>query len=527
MICTKHVAAFLLLALSVGCRGATEVAPDAPQGNSEAVSFEDVSDDLTADAFRAYGKTSPSTITTQIGELSFTEGGFAGGYPTLETTDKLRDALDFQRATQAYLWALPIVSYGEWLRAHEETFGAADGDIVLYKTSQAKRGILTANVTTPYAISFADLGRTGPLVFEVPAGLSAGIINDMWQRGISDFGVSGPDAGKGAKYLILAPGAKAPKGLKKGEFRLVENPTQVVMLGIRALQPDPTEAEAFLRTFKIYPYSERSNPPKTKLIEVGDDVSWGQWQPHGMGYWKSLKTILDREIVNERDRLMLGMLDSLGLGKGKPFAPDARQARLLKEGAVVGEAMAKATTFDKPFEGIDLYRGTHWDQLLVAAFDDRDTFFDHLFRRAAFTYEAVTRGKAYYIEKPGIGQQYRTGYKDGDGQFLLGSAHYTLTMPKNPPARIFWSVCVYDVNTRTPIINSEWRAAISSRTDLEESADGSVTVHFSPTQPEGVAKGNWIETNSGESWFAYLRFYGPTEAYFEQSYPLQDFKRID
>jgi hypothetical protein len=98
-------------------------------------------------------------------------------------------------------------------------------------------------------------------------------------------------------------------------------------------------------------------------------------------------------------------------------------------------------------------------------------------------------------------------------------------MPKNPPAKSFWSVVVYDVNTRTPILNTTGIPDASSRTVDKLDADGSVTLHISSTLPEGVDKQNWIETNAGESWFAYLRFYGPTEAYFDESYPLQDIKQ--
>ena len=68
--------------------------------------------------------------------------------------------------------------------------------------------------------------------------------------------------------------------------------------------------------------------------------------------------------------------------------------------------------------------------------------------------------------------------------------------------------------------------AASSRTGVEAGAAGSVTLHFSPSLPAGVPNGNWIQTNAGEGWFAYLRFYGPTEAYFDQSYPLQDIKLV-
>jgi hypothetical protein len=488
----------------------------------------EIQDELSADEFRAYGQSSPVVVDTRIGELKFSEGGFAGGYPTQKTVDKLFDEMDFQRGTQAYLWALPLVSYAEWLSAHEEEFKAKDGQIVQYNTLLSKQGILTANATTPYAILFADLTRTGPLVFEVPEGPSAGIINDMWQRTVIDFGVSGPDAGKGIKFLILAPGMEKPDDLDEDEFTVLDNHTNVVFFGIRALQPDPAEADAMLNKFRAYPYVDRKSPPALESLVVGDDVPWGQWQPHGMAYWKSLKEIVDREVFPQRDRFMLAMLESLGLEKGKPFKPDERQQLLLKEAAVVGEAMAKANSFTGGrFSNAEVYKGTHWDQLMVVAHDDRDEYFDQLYRRAAFTFEAVSRGKAYYIEQPGIGQQYRTGYQDSDGNPLVGSKHYSLTMPPNPPAETFWSIVVYDVNTRTPIFNSTSIPAASSRTGVKADADGSVTLHLSPTLPKGVAKENWIETNAGQSWFAYLRFYGPTEAYFNESYPLQDIKVVE
>ena len=100
-------------------------------------------------------------------------------------------------------------------------------------------------------------------------------------------------------------------------------------------------------------------------------------------------------------------------------------------------------------------------------------------------------------------------------------------MPANPPAETFWSVVVYDANTRTPIVNDGWNAVAGSRTGLVANDDGSATIHFSPQKPEGVEEPNWIQTNAGEGWFAYLRFYGPTQAFFDQSYPLQDIKLVN
>ena len=150
------------------------------------------------------------TIETRIGKLEFTHD-FANGYPTDESVEKLYDEIDFQRASQAYLWSLPIVSFAEWQKAHEETFGAKSGDVVVYDNYLAKLGILTANATTPYIISFFNLDETGPMVVEMPAGAVAGFADDMWQRPLIDMGQTGPDKGQGGTYVILGPGQQADR----------------------------------------------------------------------------------------------------------------------------------------------------------------------------------------------------------------------------------------------------------------------------------------------------------------------------
>src|SRR4029077_2745424 len=105
-------------------------------------------------------------IDTRIGTLEFTHD-FARGYPTDATIDKLYDERDFQRACQAYLWSLPAVSFSSWQRGVTQQLGAKNGQIVAILTLEARRGILTANATTPYYLGFADLSA-GPLVMVIP-----------------------------------------------------------------------------------------------------------------------------------------------------------------------------------------------------------------------------------------------------------------------------------------------------------------------------------------------------------------------
>src|SRR5665647_1505191 len=111
------------------------------------------------------------TIHSRIGSLDF-----EGGYPTEESLVRIYDELDFQRAVQTYLWAIPLVSFAQWQEQHEQVFGAEDGDLVFYVSYRDKLGLLTSNATTPYLLGFPNLSRTGPLVIDVPAGQIAGAI---------------------------------------------------------------------------------------------------------------------------------------------------------------------------------------------------------------------------------------------------------------------------------------------------------------------------------------------------------------
>src|SRR5262245_32750749 len=146
------------------------------------------------------------TLETRIGKLTF-----ESGYPSKESVQKLYDEMDFQRASQAYIWGLPAVGLAEWRLAHRDIFKAKNGEMLSYLDFKEKLGILTPNYTTPYILTLVDLQESGPIVLELPRGLMAGMIMDAWQRVIADLGVVGPDKGNGGKYLILPPGHEMVK----------------------------------------------------------------------------------------------------------------------------------------------------------------------------------------------------------------------------------------------------------------------------------------------------------------------------
>jgi hypothetical protein len=455
----------------------------------------------------------PQTIETRIGTLKFTHD-FANGYPTDATVQKLYDERDFQRACQAYLWALPAVAFTAWQRGITEGLGARDGQIVAILSYEARRGILTANATTPYYLGFADLS-VGPLVLEMPARGVQGAINDSWQNAI-------PGTDAPGRYLVLAPTQKLPDNVTGYAVR--RSPTVNIFLGVRLTDADPDSAKTALAQLKMYPYTQRERPPQMEILDAGTKA-WSGLPPRGMEYWERLDDVIQHEPVEPRDIFFHAMLRPLGLEKGKPFKPDARQTKILTDAALVGEAMAKANSADRRFADGRYRSDAHWDFPLRLDADDPDAFWNLLDERASWFYEAVGAGAAMAPKRPGPSSAYLSAYKDTAGQWLDGGTLYRLRVPAAPPIKLFWSVTVYDVDTRALIRNEQKIADRSSRMDLRKNEDGSVYIYCGPKAPAGFER-NWIPTVAGRNWFAYFRFYQPTEAYFDRSWPLADFEQV-
>ena len=459
------------------------------------------------------------TVETHIGKLDFEHG-----VPTPETVTKLYDEMDFQRACQLYLWALPAVNSAQ-LKADEEYFAAPhSGDVVIFEGYHNLTPILTANVTTPYVGGGLDLAASGPMVVEVPAGFIAGSAMDLWQRPLTDFGITGPDKGQGGRYLFVGPGQEAPQ---TQDALVLRSPTFNVGFYYRAMDPDPAKAEVLKRSFRVYPWNQRANLPATRYLTPDfDKVTQVPAMPRGMDYWERVAWIVEREPVEDRDRFFLAMLKPLGIEKGKPFHPDARQTKILTEAAFVGEAMAKANDFDKRLAGAHYRPDAHWDYIIMVDPAQDLPGYSQLDERAAYFYEWALISKSMVSKKPGVGQAYLGAYRDKDGHAFDGGQTYHLHVPANVPAKQFWSLTLYDVDTRCLIQNKQQIADRSSRMpDLVKNPDGSVDLYFGPTAPRGF-ENNWIPTVPGKAWFACFRFYQPLQAYLDQSWPLPDIEKV-
>jgi hypothetical protein len=126
--------------------------------------------------------------------------------------------------------------------------GAQPGDLAIYLGNE-QSVFLTPNATTPYILGYLDLAKTGPVEMDIPAGAIAGSTLDAWQRPLSDLGLTGPDQGKGGKYVFVGPGQEAP-ATEAGYF-LLKSHTFVVVLFYRTLDPDQAKGEALAKRIRV------------------------------------------------------------------------------------------------------------------------------------------------------------------------------------------------------------------------------------------------------------------------------------
>ncbi|PML02637.1 CDP-4-dehydro-6-deoxy-D-glucose 3-dehydratase [Vibrio breoganii] len=448
------------------------------------------------------------TVVTPSGEFTF-DNSFEHGLPTEASSKALFDEIDYQRASQAYIWAVPLVSNYAWKAAYAE-MGAEDGQITYVESHKSKLGGLTYNTSTPYAITWFNVEKE-PVVIEVPTDELRGAVHTMWQIGISQMTKPGT-------YVIKAAGSETPENLPKDAV-VLESDTNYVFFGVRLMAKTEQQRMQDLEALRITRLdgSVLSDKP-VNFPEVGIDAK----HPRGMAFWDVLNEAIQAEPVAERDRMMHDMLRPLGIEKGEAFSPNARQTGILNSAVVTGEAMVKNIDFNKTErlpQSVYGPKGNTWEIATASTPDQNRGYGMNLDGRAAWFYEAVTNDIAMHgFENGGWGQIYLDNYRDNDGNGLNGSEHYTLTLDGDVNfADLFWTITVYNVENRAIIDNSIQRADVGSNIPgTVKDEEGNYTFHFSPTKPDGVNAANWVETRPDENWFVYFRAYSPSKAFVEQ-----------
>lgn len=449
---------------------------------------------------------------------------FPGAYPTEESAKILKDELAFQRAVQTYLWSLPAMNMYAMREGQRKAFGDDSNILMIAKDRIDYRlEYTTGNPDVIYAFAWLDLKKDGPMVLEMPPKLQ-GLLDDMWHRPLTDIGAAGPDRNKGGKYLVVPADYK---GTIPDDYYVVKSPTHGVFVFLRAFLVDgkTDQGVALLEKSKIYPLSKADNPPKMKFPNLSGVHVAGDF-PRDFEYFQRLADFINYETVDNADFAMRGMLAGLGIVKGQPFKPDAKMKALLDKAGQVGFKMAANVDYNY-FPNDKIYSDRMWEQVFIGGSPvfEKDTYLN-LDALIAFFHKAYSTSKAMVIAMPGKGSQYLVGVRDGDGDFLMGEKSYHVHLPPNVPAANYWSVVLYDADSRGLLNNGEPFPSIASNTNVKLNEDGSADMVFSPTAPKNE-NANWIKTVPGKGYFIGIRLYSPTQAFFDQTWKPSNIEKVN
>jgi len=458
---------------------------------------------------------------TYLGKLEYQDQSI-----TKKTADFLHRRLLQQRATQLVSWAMPMMNFEQLYPALLSNMKATEEEIFfgLYDGYDGVYPFMTANVTTPYTIAMSDLSKTGPVVVDLPPGEIYGVVNDAWMQPIHEI------KGEPGKLLLVGPGQEFPEGF---DGKIIQSDTFRVLYFYRALGTGD-KAKKLRTAVKAYKLADAGSPPKTRFVKYepksGDKIMLNT-QPREMRFWELVNAYVQREPMAERDRFFYAWLKDLGIEKGKPFKPGEQQKEILQQALDVGMAMSQAISFNKTrnmFPTSIYGKDSGFEDAMAGMNPKIDLENYSMFNeRASYGFEATTTSAGMVSRTPGKGSAYLGGYYDADGDALMGGNNYKLHLGPNPPAANFWSVTVYDIENRLIIRNKIKRSDRSSRTEgLIKNTDGSVDLYFGPEAPDGKEV-NWIQTNAGQSFFVYLRLYGPEQAYFDQSFPMTKIQKTN
>ncbi len=290
-----------------------------------------------------------------------------------------------------------------------------------------------------------------------------GMINDCWGRYVTDLGRVGPDRGAGGKYLLIPPGYTG--AVPNGYFVLTSCTygNAFFLRGFLADRDPRPAVENTKQHLRVYPLDRAADMPTMTFVNIsGADFSTVPASDASL--FEHVATIVQEEPLDTIDPETLGLLAAIGIRKDKPFAPDERMQRILADAAAVGAATAHALLFSPRGRGVFYYPNSAWKMSWPA----NDCEFSpggvlDLDSRAGYFFFAWGVSPAVSVKMVGAGSQYAFTEHDAAGHYLDGGKTYRLHLPPNIPMKDFWSVVLYDTQTRSMLQTDQRFPSLSSQ----------------------------------------------------------------
>jgi len=470
-----------------------------------------------------------NTIRKSLSTALITTMLIAAGHGSAWAREKtISERVMHYRAIDAVVWAMPLLNFKQFREGHK-ALGVDQNDIAYHtKIQDWKFQTATPNNTTPYVNFFYNI-KDGPIVIEIPPSAEGvgifGTLMDAWQRPIDDVGAKGRDKGNGGKYVMVPEGYQGALLPKSYTYHQRTNNGFAIL---RAIIPDASpenvkKAAEFAKKIKIYPLAKANNPPKNKYIDIYGKIMEGTPVLDETIY-AELHEIIQEEVVEEQNLAKMGLLNKIGIQKGKPFNPDTKTMAIYA--AAAPEALQYMIEQYHRYLNPWMYEGKKWSVLIPPGVVETDFTYEF---PAYFDYHA--RGASYYaiissVKNYGSATFYLDNAETADGEWLDGSKNYKLVVPPNVPVNDFWAVTVYDLESASYIREMSKSSIDSSLPALEKNKDGSVDIYFGPTAPNGK-EANWIPTAEDRRFFLLFRFYGPKPGVFDGSFELNDIELVE
>ena len=473
-----------------------------------------------------YGADVPNSLLTPdkvetnlLGTLEFIDG-----LPNETTVNKTYDFLTVSRGVQTFLNGMPAASIYAMLEGLKDS-GVNPGDIATFENLMDARTLfLTANSSTPYILGEIDL-KNGPIVVEIAQPV-LGFVNDAFFHHVADLGITGKDRGAGGKYLFIGPDYK---GAIPDDYIVARSNTYRHWLLLRLVSKPEEAKEAmkkFKETFNCYPLLKAENKPKQKFIDLsGQQIN--TIHANNFEFYNELNAVIQYEPANAFNEELVGIFASIGIKKGKTFAPDLHTKLLLEEAVAIGNASARSLCYRPRNKSAYFYQDRQWYSSFAGGVHD---FMNNgemvLDDRIMFHYMATGITPAMAAPAVGTGSVYAFTAHDSKANYLDGGKTYKVTLPAPVPAKDFWSFIVYSNQHRSMLETDQKLAGIDNlNPDVKANKDGSYTIWFGPKPPKGH-KNNWVQTMPDKGYSVLLRLYGPLEPWFDKSWKPGDFELV-